>query len=197
MPAPGLEVVELAEDTWPDLVSLFGPNGAVAGCWCTWFLQSAKQMQDNGTDVNREMLHDRVRAGVPVGLLARAGTEPVGWVAVAPRPVYPRLARSPLTRPVDPTEDLADVWSVTCLFVHRTARRRGVTGVLLSSAVEFAAGRGARAIEGYPVDTEGAAKSSGELYHGTLSGFLAAGFDLVERRGTHRAVVRRTWGTHS
>lgn len=124
MSASDLEVVELTEDTWPDLVGLFGPNGAVAGCWCTWFLQSAKQMQDNGTDVNREMLHDRVRAGVPVGLLARAGTEPVGWVAVAPRPVYPRLARSPLTRPVDPTEDLADVWSVTCLFVHRTARRR-------------------------------------------------------------------------
>jgi GNAT superfamily N-acetyltransferase len=38
----------------------------------------------------------------------------------------------------EPLDDLADVWSVTCLFVHRTARRSGVAKLLLDGAVEHA-----------------------------------------------------------
>lgn len=66
-----MEIVELTEQTWPELVGLFGPNGAQAGCWCTWFLQSPAAMRANGSDGNRELLRNRVRAGVPTGLLAR------------------------------------------------------------------------------------------------------------------------------
>jgi hypothetical protein len=57
--------------------------------------------------------------------------------------------------------------------------------------VDFARERGARVVEGYPMDTEGARRSAGDLYHGTLEMFLTAGFTLVERRGTRRALVRR------
>src|SRR3712207_7596042 len=46
--------------------------------------------------------------------------------------------------------------------------------------------------EGYPVDTNGLKVGSGELYHGTLSMFLDAGFTLVERRGTRRALDRKS-----
>jgi GNAT superfamily N-acetyltransferase len=179
-----MEIVELTADTWPALVALFGPNGAQAGCWCTWFLQSPKDMSANGSAVNRELLHDRVRAGVPTGLLAMSSEgDAIGWIAVAPWPTYPRLAKSKASKPVDPTEDLTGVWSVTCLFVHRGARRTGLTSALLESAIAYAAGRGARALEGYPVDTNGEKQHAGGLYHGTLTGFLAAGFHEVERRG--------------
>jgi GNAT superfamily N-acetyltransferase len=94
------------------------------------------------------------------------------------------------SKPVDPAEDLTDVWSVTCLFVHRRARRGGLTGELLAAAVDHAAARGARALEGYPVDTAGEKHNSGALCHGTLSGFRAAGFHEVDRRGK-QALVRR------
>lgn len=187
-----MAIAELTAGTWPALVALFGPNGAQAGCWCTWYLQSPKQMGANGSAANRELLHDRVRAGVPTGLLAMAddGTA-LGWVAVAPWPTYPRLASAKSTQPVDPAEDLTDVWSVTCLFVHRTARRRGLTAELLGAAVAHATARGARALEGYPVDTAGARHNAGALYHGTLTGFLAAGFHEVDRRGK-QVLVRRS-----
>ncbi|HEX9336502.1 MAG TPA: GNAT family N-acetyltransferase [Pseudonocardiaceae bacterium] len=187
-----MDIVELTADTWPALVALFGPNGAQAGCWCTWFLQSPKQMGANGSEANRELLHDRVRTGVPTGLLAVADSgAPIGWIAVAPWPTYPRLATAKASKKIDPAEDMTDVWSVTCLFVHRRARRSGVTGGLLSAAVDYAAGRGARALEGYPVDTSGEKHNAGSLYHGTLSGFLAAGFHEVDRRGK-QVLVRRT-----
>lgn len=185
-----LEIVELTERHWPALTDLFGPNGAVAGCWCTWFMQSKKDLYANGSDGNREMLHDRVKAGAPVGLLALAGSSALGWIAVAPRPSYPRLAASKITRPVDPDEP--GVWSVTCFFIRAGHRRQGISGALLSAAVDYAARQGAAAVEGYPKITNGERRSSGDLYHGTLSGFLAAGFEVVEQRAPTRALVRRT-----
>ena len=187
-----MDVVELSEGTWPHLVDLFGPNGAVAGCWCTWFLQATSRITRENSEANRDLLHERVRAGSPVGLLAMAGGRAVGWVAVAPRPLYPRLAAAKITRPVDLGENLADVWSVTCFYVRKGMRRQGVAGELLAGAVDFARRNGARAVEGYPVVVaDGTKVGSGELYHGTLSGFLAAGFELVDRRSPKRALVRR------
>jgi len=63
-------------------------------------------MRANGSAGNRELLHDRVRTGVPTGLLASADDKAVGWVAVAPWPTVPRLAATKATKPVDPAEDL-------------------------------------------------------------------------------------------
>ncbi|HEY2696557.1 MAG TPA: GNAT family N-acetyltransferase [Pseudonocardiaceae bacterium] len=190
-PDRGLEMTlrELDQDTWPALELLFGPNGAVAGCWCTWFFQTSKDLAENGSAGNRDLLHARMCAG-PVGLLAMDGDEARGWIAVAPRASYPRLARSPVTKPLD---DLADVWAVTCLFVHRAARRAGLAKYLLTGAVEHARRNGANAIEGYPVNTElGRASKigSGELYHGTVRLFVGAGFTVERGAGQRRAFVR-------
>lgn len=184
-----LRVAELTADTWPALEQLFGPNGADGGCWCMFFRLPGPEWKQAMYEGNRRSLRALARSPEPVGLLAFDGSDAVGWVAVAPREVYRRLERSPVARPVDP--ELAGVWSVTCFFIHRTARRSGVSEFLLEEAVRYAVERGARVVEGYPVDTGGAKKSSSELYHGTLSAFLAAGFELVERRGVRRALVRR------
>ncbi|MFD1150327.1 hypothetical protein [Saccharothrix hoggarensis] len=62
--------------------------------------------------------------------------------------------------------------------------------MLLEHAVRFAREHGARAVEGYPVERGGAKKSSGDLYHGTVGMFTDAGFEVVERRGPSRALVR-------
>ncbi|MEV6243497.1 GNAT family N-acetyltransferase [Lentzea sp. NPDC051838] len=147
-------------------------------------------MQTNAemkTNDNRAVLRERL--GSPIGLLAVDAGEAVGWVAVAPRASYSRLGRSKITAPV--CEDISDVWSVTCFYVHRSARRQGVTSLLLDAAVEHAREAGAKSIEGYPVDTEGRKLQAGELYHGRLAMFLDAGFELVEHRGTRRALVSR------
>ena len=186
-----MRVAELTKETWPALEQLFGPNGADGGCWCMFFRLPGPDWKRDMYEGNRKSLRALARSDEPVGLLAFDGDEPVGWVAVAPRAVYRRLERSQVAKPVDPAEDLAGVWSVTCFFIQRTARRSGVSAFLLDEAVRFAFERGATVVEGYPVDTGGAKKSSSELYHGTLSAFLAAGFEMVERRGVRRALVRR------
>ena len=156
-------------------------------------LPNADFRQGSG-EANRQAAQDLARSGEPVGLLAMDGDDAVGWVAVAPRAVYRRLDRSLVAAPPDRAEDLSGVWSVTCFYIHRTARRRGVGAELLDAAVRYATRRGATTVEAYPVDTKGEKTSSADLYHGTLSMFLDAGFMLVERRGVRRALVRKTVG---
>jgi len=181
-----VELVELTRDTWPSLETLFAANKTVGGCWCVWFMRGAAEVDANWGAGNKAFLYEKVRAAEPLGVLALDDDRPLGWVAVAPRTTYPRLDRSKVT-----ASDVPDAWSVTCFFVHRDARGRGLARTLLDAGVDFARERGARVVEGHPVDTEGARKVSGDLYHGTLDMFRAAGFSLVARRGTRRALVRK------
>lgn len=180
-----MRLVELTEDTWPALETLFGANKTVGGCWCVWFMRRPAEVRAGWGDANKAFLREHL--GAPLGLVAIDGEDPVGWVAVAPRATYPRLAGSKITV----SDAGPGTWSVTCFFVHRSARGRGLAQRLLDAAVEYAAARGARAVEGHPVDTEGARRGSGDLYHGTLDMFRTSGFTLVERRGVRRALVRK------
>jgi GNAT superfamily N-acetyltransferase len=182
-----MRLTELTRDTWPSLEELFSANKTVGGCYCTWFMRTGPEMEAQWGAGNKKFLREKVRAGEPLGVLALEDDRPLGWVAVAPRATYPRLDRSKITA----SDAGPDTWSVTCFFVHRTARGRGLARDLVDAAVDFARERGARTVEGHPVDTEGQKKVSGDLYHGTLDMFLAAGFELVERRGTRRALVRK------
>ncbi len=177
----------LTPERWPDLERLFGARGC-AGCWCMWFRLSPSEFERGKGDGNRAALRTLVHAGPPPGILAYAGDEPVGWCAVAPRSEYPLLARSRILRPVDD----APVWSIVCFFVARGHRRRGVTVALLRAAVEYASARGARVIEGYPVESGERATADTFAYHGLASAFRRAGFAEVARRSPTRPIMRWT-----
>jgi GNAT superfamily N-acetyltransferase len=181
-----IEPVDAAR--WDDLVALFGPNGAYSNCWCTWWRLSAKEWDAAGASARREHLHEVVRCGTPPGLLAYLEGAPVGWVAVAPRGEYPRLNRSPHTRPVDDVP----VWSVTCFWIPRAHRGTGVATALLDSACGTAADAGVPAIEGYPVDPAVRRVGASDAYTGTVPMFQRAGFVEIARRSpTGRVVMRR------
>ncbi|MEV0149573.1 MULTISPECIES: GNAT family N-acetyltransferase [unclassified Nonomuraea] len=177
--------------SWPDVAAVLGPNGGSSGCWCLWFRVPGGEFRELGGDERRDRLRSLVESGTPTaapGLLAYADGTPVGWCAVAPREEYTRLARSPITRPAD--RDETGVWAVTCFYVTRAGRGRGVAAALLEAAVDHAAGQGAVAVEGYPVDS-GRRLAAGELYHGWRSLFEDAGFTEVARRSPSRPVMRR------
>jgi GNAT superfamily N-acetyltransferase len=128
-----------------------------------------------------------VDAGERPGLLAYRDGVPVGWVSVAPREQFSRIERSRVLGPVDDEE----VWSVVCFFIHRKERGSGVGAALLKAAVDAAAKRGARIVEGYPVDPRGGKTSNGSAFTGVDSMFRDAGFEEVERRSAGRPIMRR------
>ncbi|MEL4318726.1 GNAT family N-acetyltransferase [Leifsonia sp. YIM 134122] len=118
-----------------------------------------------------------------------SAAEPVGWCAVEPRTAYDRLRTAEVVKGSAEDEDDDSVWAITCFVVRVGHRRQGIGGELLQGAIEQAARLGARVIEGYPVDTAERKTSSAELYHGTLSQFVAAGFEVTSRPSPSRAVV--------
>ena len=173
-------------ERWDDVAALFGKRGACAGCWCMTWRRSAKEYSAGKGAGNRAALRRIVRRGDEPGVLAYADDAPVGWCAVAPRESYPRLAGSRVLAPVD----AAPVWSISCLFVARPWRRRGVSAALIEAAVSHARARGAKIVEAYPVDPAGK-QADAFVWTGIASAFERAGFREVARRSPTRPIMRR------
>lgn len=180
----------LTLERWPDVVRLFGPRGACAGCWCmVWRRRRAEWERGKGSG-NRAAFQRVVRKGPPPGILAYDDGQPVGWCAVAPREAYVQLARSRVLKPID----AEPVWSVSCIFVMRAYRRRGVSVALLRAAGEFAASRGARIVEGYPVEPYSGKMPDAFAWTGTVAAFRAAGYEEAARGSAKRPIMRRRVG---
>jgi GNAT superfamily N-acetyltransferase len=150
-----------------------------------WRLPHAQYQAQKGAG-NRRTLRKLVKSGHSPGVLAYVDGKPVGWCSIAPREQFTFLSRSRVLRPVDDEP----VWSVSCFFVARPYRRQGVTVPLLQAAAELARKKGARIVEGYPVDPQHGKLPGAFLWTGVLATFLRAGFKEVARRSETRPVMR-------
>jgi GNAT superfamily N-acetyltransferase len=170
---------------WSDLEELFGERGACGGCWCMFWRLPRKEFDTGKGARNKRALKAIVVAGQEPGILAYIGKEPIGWCALAPRETYNALERSRILSPLDDKP----VWSISCLFIKKPYRRKGVSAQLLRAAIKFAAHHGAKTLEGYPVDPSQNMPDP-FLWNGTLSAFRAAGFKEVLRRSKSRPIMR-------
>ncbi|MFM8559354.1 MAG: N-acetyltransferase family protein [bacterium] len=135
---------------------------------------------------NRRALRELV-ARRPPGLIAYAGDEPVGWVAVGPREEYVRLSNSRVLAPVAGER----VWSAPCFFVAAAHRGRGVTHALLAAATRWARAQGAAQLEGYPHPDSRQRQPAAFVFGGFESVFRDAGFEEIARRSPVRPILRR------
>lgn len=172
---------------WKDLEALFGARGACGGCWCMYWRLPRSTFEREKGDGNRRAFQKLVATGEPPGLLAYDGGRPVGWCAIAPRTEYPKMARSRILQPVDDRP----VWSVSCLFITKPYRRRGVSVRLLEAAADYARRRGGRIVEGYPVEPRQGNMPDPFVWTGLASAFRQAGFTEVARRSKTRPIMRR------
>jgi GNAT superfamily N-acetyltransferase len=187
MPNPRFTYHPLTPDRWADFETLFGERGACGGCWCTFWRRPRSEFNANKGDGNRRFLLGIVTAGPPPGLLGYLVDEPVAWCAVAPRADYPSLARSRILQPVDDTP----VWSVSCLFVHKDHRKKGLSVRMLKAAVEHVKEQGGVVVEGYPIEPKNDEVAPVFAWTGLASAFRAAGFTEVARRSDTRPIMRR------
>jgi GNAT superfamily N-acetyltransferase len=179
-----LTVRSLTPELWPALEDLFGSAGASNGCWCMyWRIGAAYRERPRGR--NKAALRALARRGPPPGLLAFDGDLAVGWCQLTPRTDLPWLESSRRTARVDDVP----VWSLSCFYVRRSHRRRGVSSALIAAALRAAREGNAPALEAYPVDTA-APNSTSNLFTGTASSFRRAGFKTVARRSAARPVMR-------
>jgi GNAT superfamily N-acetyltransferase len=179
-----LSVLPLTPDLWPALEDLFGPGGASNGCWCMyWRIGPAYGRRPRGE--NRADFEAVVERGPPPGLLAFDGERSVGWCQLTPRRALAWLER----RRAGDGEDAAEVWSISCFYIRRGYRGRGVSSALIRAAVKAARTAGAAALEAYPVDPS-RPDATRNVYTGVASSFVRAGFKEVSRGPRGRLTMR-------
>ena len=181
------EVRPLGPDTWPEFARLVERhNGVFGGCWCTWFhtLSSEKERTYEG---NRSLKQRLVHAGRAHAALVYDGDEAVAWCEYGSPEELPNIYhRKQYEEELDELPD----YRITCIFVDKRYRRRGLSSTALQGALDLIAAAGGGVVEGYPHDTGGAKKSV--LYNGTRTLFERAGFEFVRSKGLGNCVMRRT-----
>ncbi len=180
-------------DRFRDVERALTGGGDGASCQCQWWTLTNAEWNATSTDDKRGLLEREVAEPVAPGLLAYVDGEPAAWVRIGPRPLLRRLPRTRAAAPhLEDLED-GDVWSISCFSVRREHRRLGLTKALLEQALHFAADHGAHTVEGYPVDQNtGKRIPTNDLYQGTLTIFLDAGFVERARLKPHWVLVSRS-----
>jgi len=135
---------------------------------------------------NRRAMKALVDGGTEPGILAYAAKRVVGWCSVAPREEFIRLASSRILKAVDEIS----VWSVSCLFIDRDYRNRGVSVALLRAAIDFVRARGGTVVEGYPVEPKSAAMPPAFAWTGIAAAYRRAGFREHRRGSATRPIMR-------
>jgi GNAT superfamily N-acetyltransferase len=163
-----------------DVATMVGPkNPDSNACWCLSYRIPSKENLALRGPARGERVAELVRADPPPGVLAYDGDEVVGWAAV-----HPRADTSFATSRKIPHVDDLDVWSLWCIRVRPGHRGTGIAHHLVAGAVEFARGRGAPAIESYPVENGGQKVDLTMAYVGTRRLFERAGFVKVADTGS-------------
>ena len=176
----------LTSKNWKDFELLFGARGACGGCWCMHWRLSRSEFEQQKGEQNRKAMKKLVDSDDITGIIAYYKKQPVGWCAVGPRSAYKFLAGSRILKPVDEKP----VWSITCLFISRSFRRKGVSVELLKTAVSFVRDRGGAIVEGYPIEPRNDRMPDVFMWTGLASAFRHAGFTEVTRRSETRPIMR-------
>ncbi len=186
-PASSLEIHPLTKDRWQDFEILFGKRGACGGCWCMFWRLSRPEFERGKGEGNRRAMKALLAQGEVTGLLAYEGDVPVGWCSIAPRGQFSGLQRSRILQPVDEQP----VWSLTCFFVAKSHRHRGISVKLLRAACDYAKKNGGKIVEGYPIEPKKGSMADPFVWTGLASAFKQAGFEECARRSETRPIMRR------
>lgn len=151
-----------------------------------WRLPRAKFETGKG-EGNRRAMKTLVSKGQVTGLLAYEGNAPVGWCSVAPREEFSALQRSRILASVDEQP----VWSITCFFIAKSHRRRGLSVKLLRAACDYVKKQGGKFVEGYPIEPKKGKMPDPFVWTGLASAFKQAGFAECARRSETRPIMRR------
>jgi len=181
-----IEFVPVTKDRWPDFETLFGERGACGGCWCMLWRLTRKKFESQKGAGNRRAMKAIIGAGKMPGILAIYRGKPIAWCSVAPRHHFPALGRSRILKPVDGLP----VWSISCLFVDKPYRRKGLSTQMIRAAVDFVKKQGGSVVEAYPVEPKKDKMPDVFAWTGLASSFVQAGFVELARRSKTRPIMR-------
>ena len=184
----GYTVKPLDASTWPDFARLVERhNGVWGGCWCMGFHAKGPGWGVSAA-LNRSEKEQLVGEGRAHAALVFEGGDAVGWCQFGPTAELPRIRslkayQAGLTDPPD--------WRITCFFVSRRHRKKGVAAAALDGAIAEIARLGGGLVEAYPDDVPDSKLASGFGYSATVAMFERRGFARQRQIAKHRWVVTR------
>jgi len=178
------QIRPLSIQTWGAFADLCERHngGGFGGCWCTWFHRethpapapsTGQRTYDERYAATRDVKRGLVETGRAHAALVFDGDTAVGWAQYGSPAELPGIShrKDVLT----PGSSLPD-WRITCVFVDRRYRHRGIARIAVAGALELIAQAGGGTVETYPRDTGGRKVSPSFLYNATRSTFEEAGF---------------------
>lgn len=190
MGAMGEYTIEpLGPNTWDVFAELVEKhNGVWGGCWCMWFHPESAD-KGSGAAGNRALKQRLVLEGRAHAALVCDGDVAVGWCEYGPPEELSNIYHR---KQYEEGLDKMPSYRLTCLFVDRDYRRKGVAAVAVQGALDLIAKAGGGVVEAYPQDTQGQKISASFLYNGTRTLFEAAGFRYLRGKGKGHCVMRKT-----
>jgi GNAT superfamily N-acetyltransferase len=181
----GFTIKTLSSSTWPDFCALVERhNGVWGGCWCLEFHPEGKEHDAH----RREKKEQRVRQGTAHAALVYDATRCVGWCQYGSREELPRIKHG---RIYNEGTAAPPHWRITCFFVDKAYRGKGVSSAALAGALEEIAVLGGGTVESYPEDVTDRNVSASFLYNSRLSMFERQGFERVRQLGKNHWLVAK------
>ncbi|WP_375425633.1 GNAT family N-acetyltransferase [uncultured Friedmanniella sp.] len=194
----GYPVKPLSPATWPDFEALAGRhNGVFGGCWCTWFHlypDPPERKELGNCGFKRQLVHeDRAHAALVFAPAAEDGEPPDGAdeaIAWAQYGTVTELGNIHHRKQWEQERQQTPDFRITCLFVDRRYRRRGMAAVAVRGALGLIAAAGGGLVEAYPHDLPpGKKTSSSFLYNATRTMYERLGFDYQRPKGKGNCVM--------
>ena len=181
-------VKALDEITWSDFARLVEKhNGVWRGCWCMAFHEKGEGWNKSAA-LNRAEKESRVKEGRAHAALVYDGSEAEGWCQFGPTDELPRIKhKREYQRSLTELPD----WRITCFFVDRDYRHKGITSIALQGALNEITRLGGGTVESYPEDTADRSVSGSFLYNSSISIFERLEFQHIRRLGKNHWVVSR------
>jgi GNAT superfamily N-acetyltransferase len=193
------DVRELSPATWPDFERFFSRHGGVGGCWCIYYQRPRGGTMKHLTLNERRAKNKRdkkslTNQGKAHGVLLYDGDNAIGWCAYAPKEEFPRIDNGRNYRRLDLQDEPEKLWRITCFFVDKDYRRKGVANIALRAALDSIKANGGGVVEAYPVTHKSAkawSKWSNWFWFGTESMYEREDFKAVNTLGPNHVLMRR------
>jgi GNAT superfamily N-acetyltransferase len=183
--AGAFEIRPLDASTWPGFAELVERNdGIFGGCWCVAFHTEFRRGESDPRTRKEELVHDgRAHAA----LVYDADGLAQGWCQYG-RPDELRLKHLREYRKDPPP---AAQWRITCIFVDKRHRGRGIARASLAGALDHIAVAGGGRVEAISETTAGRGAQGRFLFSATVELFEDLGFHRVRQVGKHAWIVGR------
>lgn len=184
-------VKDLTTDTWSEFEQFFSKyNGVQAGCWCMYYHRKHEtpgKTWEEKSDNNRKDHRDLVFSNSARGIMILQHEKVIGWCQFGKRDELPRPENGRVYKTLEKIPEEVALWRITCFFVDKDYRRRGVASIALKEVLNRIRENGGGIVEAYPVKHSRAVP----VWFGTVSMYEKHGFKKVTDLGSSNTLMRK------